>query len=66
MVYQAQEGIAPRLDPHGGDLGHITKWASKLVGTTARIAGLLHAAEHLGDGYRRPIGEETMEAEGHR
>ena len=60
MVYQAQERIEPRLDPHGGDLGHIPEWAAKLVGTTARIAGLLHAAEHLGDGYRYPVGEDTM------
>ncbi len=60
LVYQAQERIEPRLDPHGGDLGHIAEWASKLIGTTARIAGLLHAAEYLGDAHRCPIGEETM------
>jgi replicative DNA helicase len=54
---QAQEALEPRLDPQGGDLGHIADWAGKLIGTTARIAGLLHAAEHLQDGYQQPVSE---------
>jgi replicative DNA helicase len=60
LFLQAAEAIEPRLDPHGGDLGHITEWAAKLTGTTARIAALLHAAEHLKDGYLRPVSEDTM------
>jgi replicative DNA helicase len=59
MLTQAAEALEPRLRP-GADLGHIVEWASKLSGTTARIAGLLHAAEHLQDGYQRPVSEETM------
>ncbi len=54
--------IEPQLRARGGRLGHITKWASKLVGATARIAGLLHLGEHLEDGYTRPISEATMNA----
>ncbi|WP_077192463.1 DUF3987 domain-containing protein [Streptomyces lydicus] len=54
--------IEPQLRPRGGRLGHITKWASKLVGATARIAGLLHLAQHLENGYTQPITGETMNA----
>nr|WP_256338891.1 YfjI family protein [Streptomyces sp. 2112.3] len=54
--------IEPQLRPRGGRLGHITKWASKLVGATARIAGLLHLAQHLDNGYTQPITGETMNA----
>ncbi|MGI5469634.1 DUF3987 domain-containing protein [Streptomyces sp. CA-132043] len=54
--------IEPQLRARGGRLGHITKWASKLVGATARIAGLLHLGEHLEDGYTKPISGDTMEA----
>ncbi|MFE6686575.1 DUF3987 domain-containing protein [Streptomyces sp. NPDC057743] len=56
------ERIEPQLRARGGRLGHITKWASKLVGATARIAGLLHLAQHLEDGYTRPITGDTMDA----
>ncbi|WP_356948874.1 DUF3987 domain-containing protein [Streptomyces cacaoi] len=54
--------IEPQLRAKGGKLGHIAKWAGKLVGTTARLAGLLHLAGHLEDGYGRPIEAETVEA----
>ncbi|MFD7235083.1 DUF3987 domain-containing protein [Streptomyces syringium] len=54
--------IEPQLRARGGRLGHVTKWASKLVGATARIAGLLHLGQHLEDGYTRPISEATMNA----
>ena len=37
------EAIEPRLAPDG-DLDPIVDWASKLVGATARIAGLIHLA----------------------
>ncbi len=44
----------------GGQLAGMRDWASKAVGTMARIAGLLHLAEHLTDGFERPISFETM------
>jgi len=43
-----------------GDLGHVQAWASKLDGAAVRIAGLLHLAEHLNDGYGKPIDASTM------
>ncbi|MGD6753808.1 DUF3987 domain-containing protein [Streptomyces sp. BH105] len=54
--------IEPQLRARGGRLGHITEWASKLVGATARIAGLLHLGEHLDSGYTQPIAAETLNA----
>ena len=44
----------------GGRLAGMRDWASKAVGAMVRIAGLLHLAEHLADGYGRPISFETM------
>jgi replicative DNA helicase len=53
------------LEPHlgdGGDLAHVRDWAAKLAGHVARIAGLLHVATHLHDGWPRPIAEATVAA----
>jgi len=50
----------PRRGP-AGDLAAISGWASKLDGAVARIAGLLHLAAHLEDGFGRPIDATTME-----
>ncbi|MCD9144352.1 DUF3987 domain-containing protein [Streptomyces albireticuli] len=52
--------VEPQLRAKGGRLGHIGKWAGKLVGATARIAGLLHLADHLEDGYGKPVSAATM------
>lgn len=52
----------PRLKVRGGDLGHIAKWAGKLNGTTARLAGLLHLATHLANGHTQPIGPDAVMA----
>lgn len=43
----------------GGDLAGIRDWAGKAVGAAMRIAGLPHLAEHLRDGYDRPISGVT-------
>lgn len=51
-----------RLRPHSGDLGHITDWAGKFDGAVMRIAGLLHLAAHIEDGWRRPISADTVHA----
>ena len=53
--------LEPRLAP-GASLAHITDWASKLVGATARIAGLLHLAEHPDNGWTRPLDVATIDA----
>ncbi|MBB2909144.1 hypothetical protein FHS43_000390 [Streptosporangium becharense] len=52
----------PRLRPETGDLGHIADWAAKFDGAVARIAGLLHLASHIDDGWRHPIDGPTMAA----
>ncbi|MEU1627350.1 YfjI family protein [Streptomyces sp. NPDC020096] len=57
-----QERVEPWLKTRGGKLGHITDWAGKLVGATARMAALLHLAEHGGNGYAHPVTEATMRA----
>jgi hypothetical protein len=57
-----EERIEPQLRAKGGRLGHITKWAGKLVGAAARVAGLLHMATHLQSGHAKPISDDTMTA----
>ena len=52
--------LEPRLKTGTGDLEALRDWASKLPGATARIAGLLHLAEHPKTGPRTPVGEDTM------
>ncbi|HEY3872376.1 MAG TPA: DUF3987 domain-containing protein [Actinocrinis sp.] len=46
----------------GGPLAQLRDWGGKAVGAMMRIAGLLHLAEHLHDGYARPIGPGTIAA----
>lgn len=46
--------LEPQLADHGA-LGHIADWAAKLVGHTARIAGLLSLAAHIDTGWKVPI-----------
>ncbi|WP_435133031.1 DUF3987 domain-containing protein [Actinacidiphila sp. bgisy144] len=57
-----QERMEPKLDARGASMGHISDWASKLPGAAARIAGLLHLAEHLDRGHARPVTADTMRA----
>ena len=44
----------------GAKLAGLRDWGSKAIGTMVRIAGLLHLAEHLDDGFARPISVGTM------
>lgn len=60
VVLAAEEAIEPRLDADTGDLASIRDWASKQIGATVRIAGLLHLAAHLTDGWGKPIAPGTM------
>lgn len=43
----------------GEQLAGIREWACKAVGAAVRIAGLLHLAEHLRDGWGKPINRRT-------
>jgi replicative DNA helicase len=52
---QLLEGCAPV-----GGLAHLAGWAAKLAGATCRLAGLLHLAGHLRDGWARPIAADTF------
>ncbi|MGW6505111.1 YfjI family protein [Nonomuraea angiospora] len=51
-----------RLRPDSGDLGHITDWAGKFDGAVMRLAGLIHLAGRIEDGWRHPISAETVNA----
>ncbi|MER7679687.1 YfjI family protein [Streptomyces sp. NPDC096934] len=57
-----QKRIEPQLKARGGKLGHISNWAGKLAGATARMAALLHLADHGGNGYAHSVTEATMRA----
>lgn len=52
--------IEPRLHPDSGDLHDLSDWAGKLAGNIARIAGLLHLAEHGWQGTTVAVSAETM------
>jgi replicative DNA helicase len=60
LVLDAERTIEPRLHPETSDLAGITDWASKAVGASVRVAGLLHLAHHLSDGYGKPVSEREM------
>ena len=53
--------VEPRFRP-GADLAHMTDWGGKLAGAIIRIAALLHLAEHVRDGWDRPVTLDTLNA----
>jgi replicative DNA helicase len=55
-----ERDLEPRLATGSGDLAHLAGWAAKLAGATCRLAGLLHLAGHLRDGWAQPIGADTF------
>jgi uncharacterized protein DUF3987 len=55
-----ERDLEPRLAASSGDLAHLAGWAAKLAGATCRLAGLLHLARHLRDGWTHPIGPDTF------
>jgi replicative DNA helicase len=57
-----ERDLEPRLAADSGDLAHLAGWAAKLAGATCRLAGLLHLAGHLRDGWARPISADTFAA----
>ena len=59
-VIEFERLVEPQLAGRG-DLQHIADWGSKYVGATVRIAGLLHLAQHPGDGFRRPVTADTVD-----
>jgi replicative DNA helicase len=55
-----ERDLEPRLAAGSGDLAHLAGWAAKLAGATCRLAGLLHLASHLRDGWAQPINTDTF------
>ncbi|WP_430789037.1 YfjI family protein [Actinoplanes sp. G11-F43] len=55
-----ERDIEPRLAP-SGTWAHIVDWGSKYAGAVARIAGLLHLAEHLPNGQGGVIDGGTFD-----
>jgi len=59
-LHKLRGAIEPRLRPDS-DLYHMREWANKLAGAVARIAGLLHIAQHVGEAYKHMVSEQTMD-----
>ncbi|MBQ1071642.1 DUF3987 domain-containing protein [Micromonospora sp. C31] len=59
-VLDIERAVEPRLAP-GGAWGHVVDWGSKYTGAVVRLAGLIHLAEHLRDGWGKPVLAETVE-----
>ncbi|WP_051580871.1 YfjI family protein [Pseudonocardia acaciae] len=57
-----QDAIEPKLDPAGGEWASIGDWAGKLAGQTARLAGLLHIAEHPTEPWKHQLTDTTITA----
>jgi hypothetical protein len=60
LLLDFERRLEPRLAPATGDLAHLADWAAKLTGATCRIAGLLHLAAHLRDGWAQPVSADTL------
>src|SRR5215217_628749 len=60
LLLDLERDLEPRLAANSGDLAHLAGWAAKLSGATCRLAGLLHLAEHLRDGWAQPISSNTF------
>lgn len=60
LVIDFGNELEPKLRANGGALENLRDWASKLTGACVRMAGLLHLAQHMEDGYQQPISETTM------
>jgi len=60
LLLAFERDLEPRLAADSGDLAHLAGWAAKLAGATCRLAGLLHLADHLRDGWAQPIKPDTF------
>jgi replicative DNA helicase len=58
-VLDIERQVEPRLAP-GGAWSHVVDWGSKYTGAVVRIAGLIHLAEHLRDGWGKPVDVDTI------
>ncbi|MET8147678.1 DUF3987 domain-containing protein [Actinoplanes sp. NPDC049668] len=60
LVLDIERAVEPRLAP-GGAWAHVVDWGSKYTGAVVRIAGLIHLAENLRDGWGQPVSADTLE-----
>ncbi|MGI5259128.1 DUF3987 domain-containing protein [Streptomyces angustmyceticus] len=60
VVERLQEEVEEKLRPDQ-PLSHVTDWAGKLVGATARIACLLHLADRITTGWGDPVSADCVE-----
>jgi hypothetical protein len=60
LLLAFERALEPRLAAGSGDLAQLAGWAAKLAGATCRLAALLHLANHLRDGWARPINADTF------
>ncbi|MCE4943466.1 DUF3987 domain-containing protein [Streptomyces albulus] len=60
VVERLQEEVELKLRPDQ-PLSHVKDWAGKLVGATVRIAGLLHLADRITNGWGEPVNAECVE-----
>jgi replicative DNA helicase len=60
LLLAFEHELEPRLAAGSGDLAYLAGWAAKLAGATCRLAGLLHLAGHLRDGWARRIAADTF------
>ena len=58
-MFELQAEIEPKLGPRGA-WHHIADWAGKYAGATARLAGLIHLAEHPTDAWHHEITADTF------
>ena len=62
VLIEMHDEIEPKLDPKTGEWAHIGDWAGKQVGQTARLAALLHAAQHPQAPWDHAVEESTARA----
>jgi len=62
LLLAFERDLEPRLAASSGDLAHLAGWAAKLAGATCRLAGLLHLARLLRNGWAYPISPDTSPA----
>ncbi len=62
VVQSIEKVVEPTL-AGDGELAPLADWGAKYVGAIARIAGILHLAEHgNGEGFQHPVSPETITA----
>jgi hypothetical protein len=60
LMAELQDDLEEKLNPRGGAMAHIGDWVGKLHGQTARIAALLHVAEHPHNPWEHAVTGETF------